>query len=254
MANKNIRSLSYRKELQDNLFENIVELAKKPASQEEFHELAERFMIDDSVVLGTASFYDFLKPENQNKIVHVCNGTACLVAGTQKKLSNHLENLIDPETIGHAPCLGHCHHNNAFMYDDKTYSTNAPEVLKDIIKKVRDRELAGINVTLPFKQKIINQTDKIINDAEITGSVNTLLRDEDGFIVGENTDVFGLQAAYLKEIENDLNKKSLVIGAGGVSPSVILSLQKSGIKNISITNRTNEKCIFLKKKFKFLNM
>ena len=63
-----------------------------------------------------------------------------------------------------------------------------------------------------------------------------------------------MQAAYLKEIDNSLNKKALVIGAGGVSPSVILSIKKSGISNISITNRTNEKCIFLKKKFNFLNI
>ena len=55
----------------------------------------------------------------------------------------------------------------------------------------------------------------------------------------------------LKEIDNSSNKKALVIGAGGVSPSVILSIKKSGIKNISITNRTNEKCIFLKKNLIF---
>ena len=73
-------------------------------------------------------------------------------------------------------------------------------------------------------------------------------------MIGENTDVYGLQAAYLKEVENSFNKKALVIGAGGVSPSVILSIKKSGIKNISITNRTNEKCIFLKKKFSFLSI
>ena len=73
-------------------------------------------------------------------------------------------------------------------------------------------------------------------------------------MIGENTDVYGLQAAYLKEIENSFNKKVLIIGAGGVSPSVVLSIKKSGIKNISITNRTNEKCIFLKKKFNFLNI
>jgi shikimate dehydrogenase len=121
--------------------------------------------------------------------------------------------------------------------------------LTEIISKIKNGSLTGINVTLPFKQKIIHHVDKIINDAEQTGSVNTVLLDNDNFIIGENTDVFGLQAAYLKEIDNDLNKKSLVIGAGGVSPSVILSLQKSGIKQISITNRTNEKCIFLKKKF-----
>ena len=63
-----------------------------------------------------------------------------------------------------------------------------------------------------------------------------------------------LQAAYLKRIEIAMNKKALVIGAGGVSPSVIFSLEKSGIKNISITNRTHEKCLFLKKKFNFLNI
>jgi shikimate dehydrogenase len=126
--------------------------------------------------------------------------------------------------------------------------------LKKIINKIKDGSLTGINVTLPFKQKIINCVDKIINDAEQTGSVNTVLLDSNNSVIGENTDVFGLQAAYLKEIENDLSKKSLVIGAGGVSPSVILSLHKSGIRNISITNRTNEKCIFLKKKFNQINI
>ena len=58
----------------------------------------------------------------------------------------------------------------------------------------------------------------------------------------------------MKEIDNAQIKKSLVIGAGGVSPSVILSLQKSGVNNISISNRTIEKCLFLKKKFKNLNI
>ncbi len=84
--------------------------------------------------------------------------------------------------------------------------------------------------------------------------MNTLLLDNNQKSIGENTDVFGLQAAYFKEIENSSSKKALIIGAGGVAPSVILSIQKTGIRNISITNRTNDKCIFLKKKFKFLNI
>ena len=66
--------------------------------------------------------------------------------------------------------------------------------------------------------------------------------------------MFGLQAAYLKEVDDIKNKKTLVIGAGGVSPSIILALQKSGILNISIINRTLDKCIFLKKKFRFLQV
>ena len=126
--------------------------------------------------------------------------------------------------------------------------------LPKIIEKVKQGYYSGINVTLPFKQMVINYVDKLVNDAEITGSVNTVLLDNDNTVIGENTDVYGLQAAYLKEIDNSLNKKALVIGAGGVSPSVILSIKKSGINNISITNRTNEKCIFLKKKYNFLNI
>ena len=133
MANKNIRSLSYRKELGDNLFENVAELAKKSATKEEYQELAERFMIDDSVVFGTASFYDFLRPENQGKTIHVCNGTACMVAGTQKKLTENLNGIIDANKIGHAPCLGHCHQSNAFMYNDKTYSASSKEELTSIL-------------------------------------------------------------------------------------------------------------------------
>jgi shikimate dehydrogenase len=126
--------------------------------------------------------------------------------------------------------------------------------LKDIVDKIKDKTLSGINVTLPYKQKIINYTDKIVNDAETTGSVNTLFLDSENKIIGENTDVYGVQAAYLKEIDSKKNNKALIIGAGGVSPSVILSLRKSGINNISIINRTYEKCLFLKKKFNYINI
>jgi shikimate dehydrogenase len=126
--------------------------------------------------------------------------------------------------------------------------------LHDIVKKVKDGFYSGVNVTLPYKQQIINHIDQIVNDAKSTRSVNTLLLDSGGSVVGENTDVFGLQAAYLKEINHDIKKKALIIGAGGVSPSVILSLQKSGIKHISIINRTFDKCLFLKKNFSYLNI
>ena len=139
---------------------------------------------------------------------------------------------------------------------DASYSIIEAEE-KDFVtikKKLKNKTLSGINVTLPYKQKIINSIDKVVNDAETTGSVNTLFLDSNAAVIGENTDVFGLQAAYLKEIDNGISKKALVIGAGGVSPSVILSLQKSGIKYISIINRTREKCLFLKKRFNYLNV
>ncbi len=126
--------------------------------------------------------------------------------------------------------------------------------LPEVVNRIKQRDLHGINITLPYKQKIVPHLDILVNDAEITSSVNTIFLNEDQTVVGENTDVFGLQAAYLKQVDNISKKKALVIGAGGVSPSVILSLQKSGVKNISISNRTLEKCIFLRKKFKNLSI
>ena len=126
--------------------------------------------------------------------------------------------------------------------------------IENVVKKIRNKELSGINVTLPYKQKIIPFVDQLVNDAKSTNSVNTIFIDDSNTLVGENTDVFGLQAAYLKEITNAEKKKALVIGAGGVSPSVIFSLQKSKIQNIAVINRTHEKSIFLKKKFNFLSV
>jgi len=144
----------------------------------------------------------------------------------------------------------------------KKYNINASYVamninesdLASIARKIRDKELSGINITLPFKQKIIKHVDRLVNDASYVNSVNTIFLDNFETLVGENTDVFGLQAAYLKEITNIENKKALVIGAGGVSPSVIFSLLKSKIKNVSIVNRTYEKSLFLKKQFQSLKV
>lgn len=126
--------------------------------------------------------------------------------------------------------------------------------LESTINDIRKKKLDGINITLPFKQKVISFIDQLINDAKSTNSVNTVYLNDNNIIVGENTDVFGIQAAYLKEISNVKNKKALIIGAGGVSPSMIFALQKSKLQNISIINRTNEKSIFLKKKFNYLNI
>ena len=162
--------------------------------------------------------------------------------------------------IGHP--IAHSLSPTLHNYWYKKYKIDAEYILidikeseiKDVIDKIRNEELNGINITLPFKQKIIPYIDQLVNDAKKTNSVNTVFLNENNSVVGENTDVFGLQAAYFKEITQIHNKKALVIGAGGVSPSVIFSLSKSKLRNITIVNRTHEKSIFLKKKFNFLNI
>ena len=80
--------------------------------------------------------------------------------------------------------------------------------LGEIVKKIKNKELFGINITIPYKQKIVPHLDILVNDAELTSSVNTLYLDnKQEKIVGENTDVFGLQAAYLKEVDSVFKKK-----------------------------------------------
>ena len=145
----------------------------------------------------------------------------------------------------------------------KKYKINAEyELLKidktdipNVINKIKNKEIRGINVTLPYKNLIIPYLTKTINDANETHSVNTVILDDNNNLIGENTDVFGFQAAYLKSLHDQtLNKKVLILGAGGVAPSIILALLKSNIHDISLSNRTFEKSLFLKKKFKNLNI
>ncbi|MEN8187422.1 MAG: NADH-ubiquinone oxidoreductase-F iron-sulfur binding region domain-containing protein [Bacteroidota bacterium] len=158
MSNKNTRSLSARKELEENLFENISDLAHKNAGEIEFQKLAEDYLIDDSVILGTSTFYDFIKPENRDKKVHVCNGTACMVAKTQDKLHQNLQEHFKEEEIGHAACLGHCHSNSAFMFNDHTYSANSKEDINKIISgKISENKYAiDTNTTPILTSKIEN--------------------------------------------------------------------------------------------------
>ena len=120
-----------------------------------------------------------------------------------------------------------------------------------VIERIKKKELSGINVTLPYKQKVIQYLNKVVNDAKDSHSVNTIFLDHHDNVVGENTDVFGFQAGYLKEIVDPIkkNQEALILGAGGVSSSIILALKKSSIHNITLTNRTYEKSLFIKKKF-----
>lgn len=84
---KNISELSGRKGLKHNLFEEIGKAATTTGtpSTKDLEQLAQEFLVGNAVAYGAATFYDFTKPENKGKKVYVCNGSACVCAGTQKK-------------------------------------------------------------------------------------------------------------------------------------------------------------------------
>lgn len=122
---RNLSALSFRKGIEKNVFERMVEAAEKHGTTEEdgrVHQLGQDHLFGDALTLGAVSFYDFLKKENAGRKVLICNGSACLCAGTQEKLKHTLEKRFKQEEVGHICCLGRCHEGAAFQYQGRNYS------------------------------------------------------------------------------------------------------------------------------------
>ena len=120
--------------------------------------------------------------------------------------------------------------------------------LENFIRRLRNDEINGINVTVPFKNKVIKYLDKLSLEVETTGSVNTIYKNGND-IIGHNTDVAGFELGLRHSKINVLHKSILILGAGGVVPSIIYSLLSMGCKKIFLSNRTVEKAEKIKEKF-----
>ena len=134
---KNLTALAGRKGkgLTNNLFERIAGLTEEsgPADKEALQQLADEFLVGNANIYGTATFYDFTKPENRNKKVYTCNGSACLLAGTQDAVRAELSRYFQPDEIGEMCCLGRCHENGAFHFNGQNYSARQPAEIADIV-------------------------------------------------------------------------------------------------------------------------
>jgi len=125
--------------------------------------------------------------------------------------------------------------------------------IEGIIQDIKKQKIAGCNVTVPFKKKVIPFLDKLSIQAEQTQSVNTIIF-ENGNLIGHNTDSFGFDKAIKSLNFNMKGKKVLILGAGGVVPSIVFAIKKMGVSEISISNRTKQKAENLKILFKELNI
>jgi len=130
-------------------------------------------------------------------------------------------------------------------YEKKRLEQNE---IENFIYKIRQKEITGLNVTVPFKKTVIPFLDKLSYEAEQTQSVNTIVL-ENNSLVGHNTDVGGFIGA-LKSLNFNLKgKKIFVLGAGGVVPSIIFALNKMEASDITISNRTKQNAKNLKNQF-----
>lgn len=131
------------------------------------------------------------------------------------------------------------------LYNKEKLSEND---LKKFFLRIKNKEVNGANITVPFKKTVISYIDTLSLEAEKTQSVNTVyLKNEK--IIGHNTDIVGFELA-IKDTNYDVKgKEVLILGAGGVVPSIIYALYKMKALNVTISNRTKAKAQNLKNLF-----
>ena len=117
--------------------------------------------------------------------------------------------------------------------------------LKELCNSIKNGQINGLNITVPFKKKIIPYLDVLSGHALRTQSVNTICL-SNGNVTGHNTDIDGFELS-IKKLDYDVrNKKVMILGAGGVVPSIIYALKKMNVTQIYLSNRTKEKAQILK--------
>ena len=119
----------------------------------------------------------------------------------------------------------------------------APNDLPRAVHGLRALGFRGCNVTVPHKQAVMACCDRIADDAKRIGAVNTLIVENDGTLVGRNTDGIGF-LQNLKTADTGWRPgigPALVIGAGGAARAVLYALLEAGVPEIRLANRTVER-------------
>ncbi len=131
---RNISKLSGRRGLKDNLFKRMIDATSKNKNGKDIKQLAEEYHVGMSTIHGAESFYEFLRPEHKEKKAWICNGSACMCAGTQGKVKEKLSKKLGKDKIGMMFCLGHCYETSAFHYNGHNYAGSDIDQIDEIIK------------------------------------------------------------------------------------------------------------------------
>ena len=103
-----------------------------------------------------------------------------------------------------------------------------------------DRSLKAYNVTIPYKVEAYNRCDRLSDTAKKIGSVNTVMRLEDGTLYGDNTDYFGFSYMSASCGADYNGRKVLVLGSGGASLTVCAVAEDCGAREIIVVSRNGE--------------
>ena len=122
--------------------------------------------------------------------------------------------------------------------------------LKDIIGGIRSLNIYGVNVTYPYKEKIVPYLDKLDSASQKAVAVNTIIN-RHGKLCGYNTDIIGFQQTIQNRLKiNIKNKSILLLGAGGAARACMVELIRQKAGNILVANRDVSKATKMIKNFK----
>jgi shikimate dehydrogenase len=110
----------------------------------------------------------------------------------------------------------------------------------DVDLFMKEKQFDGINVTIPYKQTIMPYCAMLSHEAQLIGSVNTIVKMDDGTLYGHNTDYHGFQTMLLWGKIDPKGKKTLVLGDGGSARTVRAVLNGMGVAEIVTISRRGE--------------
>ncbi len=135
-------------------------------------------------------------------------------------------------------------HNRAFKVCGLNYKYLAFVVekghLKSAIDGIRALNIKGVNVTMPHKEAVIPLLDGMSKEAKVIGAVN-VINNEDGRLIGYNTDAEGFMSSLKEEGFNPAGKQAIIIGTGGGAKAVAVALAQAGVKSIAVVGGSIEK-------------
>ena len=106
---------------------------------------------------------------------------------------------------------------------------------------LKNQPWQGLNVTIPYKKDAYALADSSSEDAQAVGAANTLVKDTNGFIAADNTDVFGFEYLVKSLKVNLSHKKAIVLGAfGGAGQAICYALKKGGAYVVGVSRNTHE--------------
>jgi len=116
----------------------------------------------------------------------------------------------------------------------------APEDLGDAVRGARAMGWRGFNCSIPHKVAVIEHLDGLGQSAKIIGAVNTIVRQQDGRLIGENTDGKGFVRA-LSQVTDPSGKRAVMFGAGGAARAVAVEMALAGVAHITVVNRSRDR-------------